>query len=151
GADTVARQLPVPHVAGEPTNGIVNPFNGTNSPTIAIWEDSPGMTADTNYPYLRVAVWPDGTVVFARDPNVWNQDLLIGHLSAQVLARLEQDIRQTGVFELKGHCYLVPDAPVDCIMLSFGGSKQMLYWDEVENEGYGININAKPQHVAFKK
>ena len=62
-----------------------------------------------------------------------------------------QNIRQTGVFDLKGHCYLVPDAPVDCVMLSFGDSQQMLYWDEVEDKSYGININPKPHHLDFKK
>ena len=107
--------------------------------------------SDTNYPYLRVAIWSDGRVVFARDPNVWNHDLLLGRIPEEVLTRLKQDIRKTGVFELKGNCYLVPDASVDCVMLSFGNSQQMLYWDEVENSGYGININPKPHHLAFKK
>ena len=150
-AEAVVLRFPMPHVTSEPTAAVANPFDGTNSPIIAVWEDSRGFTADTNYPYLRVAVWQDGKVVFARDPNVWNHDLLLGQLSAQALSKLKQDIRQTGVFELKGHCYLVPGAPVDCVMVSFGGSKQMLYWDEVENDSYGININPKPQHIAFKK
>ena len=92
-----------------------------------------------------------GRVVFARDPNVWNHDLLLGRIPEEVLTRLKQDIRKKGVFELKGNCYLVPDASVDCVMLSFGNSQQMLYWDEVENSGYGININPKPHHLAFKK
>ncbi len=150
-AETSARRFHVPHVTGEPTASIANPLNGTNVPIIAVWEDSPGYTADTNYPYLRMAVWADGRVVFARDPNVWNHDLLLGHLPEEALAQLKQKIRQTGIFDLKGHCYLVPDAPVDCVMLSFGGSQQMLYWDEVEHERYGINISPKPHHLAFKK
>ena len=151
GADTVTHRFPVPHVTSEPTTAIANPLAGTNLPIIAVWQDSPGFTSDTNYRYLRVAVWPDGRVVFARNPNVWSHDLLIGRLSARALTKLKQDIRQSGVFDLKGHCYLVPDAPVDCVMLSFGDSQQMLYWDEVENDSYGININSKPQHLAFKK
>jgi hypothetical protein len=145
-----ARRFPVPFITDEPTAVIPNPFEGSTSPIMAVWEDSPGLTADTNYPYLRVAVWPDGRVVFARDPNVWNHDLLIGQISTQAMAKLKQDIRLTGVFDLKGHCYLVPDAPVDCVMLSFGNS-QMLYWDEIEHASHGINGDPKPEHLAFKK
>jgi hypothetical protein len=151
-AETVTHRLPVPQVNVEPTARIANPLDETNSPIIAVWQDDPGTwKMDTNYPYLRVAVWVDGRVVFARDPNIWNHDLLIGQLSAQALATLQEDIRQTGVFELKGHCYLVPDAPVDCIMLGFSGWQQMLYWDEVENKLSGINYNPKPHHLVFKK
>ncbi len=150
-AEPIARHLPIPIVSNELTTHTADPLEENAIPIIAIWEDSPGYATDTNYPYLRVAVWQDGRVVFARDPNAWDHDLLIGQLSAKALTTLEQSIRQTGVFELKGYCYLVPDAPVDCVMLSFGGSQQILYWDEVENTSYGININPKRHHIAFKK
>ena len=83
GAETVARPLPAPRITGEPTGAIANPFEGTNRPIIAIWQDFPGFTADTNYPYLRVALWPDGRVIFARDPNAWKHDLLNGQVSIQ--------------------------------------------------------------------
>jgi hypothetical protein len=150
-AASPARRFPVPVITGAPGTAIVNPLEGTNRPILAVWQDSPGYKADTNYPYLRVAIWSDGRVVFARDPNVWNHDLLLGRIPEEVLTKLKQDIRKTGVFELKGYCYLVPDASVDCVMLSFGDSRQMLYWDEVEQGSYGININPKPHHLAFKK
>ena len=150
-AETPARPFPVPVVTGEPTVAIANPLDGTNSPILAVWEDSSGYRADTNGPYLRLALWADGRVVFAQNPNGWNHDLLLGQLPEETLAQLIQTIRQTGVFDLNGHCYLVPDAPVDCVMLSFGDSQQMLYWDEVEHESYGININPKPHHLAFKE
>jgi len=32
-----------------------------------------------------------------------------------------------------------------------GAREQILYWDEVESAGYGINIAPKPHHLAFKK
>jgi hypothetical protein len=150
-AETSTSRFAVPHVKGEPTIAIGNPFDGTNLPIIAVWEAGPGKIADTNCPYLRVAVWADGKLVFARDPNVWNHDLLFAQLSDQVLAKLKQNIHRSGVFDIKGHCHLVPDAPVDCIMLSFDGSQQMLYWDEVEINSYGINANPTQQHLAFKK
>jgi hypothetical protein len=146
-----ARRFPVPIITGEPSTILVNPLARTNLPILAVWQDNPGYNADTNYPYLRVAIWSDGWVVFARDPNVWNHDLLLGRISEQTLDKLKQDIRKTGVFDLRGNCYLVPDASVDCVMLSFGNSQQLLYWDEVEHSSYGININPKPQHLAFKK
>ena len=150
-AEARAHPFPVPVVAGEPAVAIANPLDGINAPIMAVWEDSPGYRADTKHPYLRMAVWADGRVVFARDPNVWDHDLLLGQLPEEALAQLKQNIHQTGVFDLKGYCYLVPDAPVDCVMLSFGDSQQMLYWDEVEHGSYGININPEPHHLAFKK
>lgn len=143
--------LPVPSIVGKPEVKLVSPLDETNAPIIAVWQESPGYTADTNYPYLRFAVWSDGRVVFARKPSLWSHDLLLGKLSGQTLDKLKADIRKTGVFALKGNCYLVPDAPVDCLMLSFEGARQMLYWDEVEHASHGININPKPQHLAFKK
>jgi hypothetical protein len=73
-AETPSRRFLVPYITGEPTVAIANPFDGTNSPIIAVWQDTPGLTDDTNYPYLRVAVWADGRVVFTRDPNDWNQE-----------------------------------------------------------------------------
>jgi len=144
-------RFPVPVVTGEPSVVITNPLDGITSPIMAVWQDSPGYFADTNYPYLRMAVWADGRVVFARDPNVWNHDLLLGRLPEKALTGLKQDIHQTGIFDLKGHCYLVPDAAVDCVMLSFGGSRQMLYWDEVEHVAHGINSNPMPHHLTFKR
>lgn len=51
---------------------------------------------------------------------------------------------------MKGNCYLVPDAPVDCLLLDLGPKQQMLYWDEVENANYGINISPKAHHLKFK-
>ena len=149
--ETPAPRSTVSQLTSEPTVAITNPLDETNSPIIGVWQDSSGLNTDTNGPYLRLAVWADGRVVFARDPKVWNHDLLLGQLPELVLAKLKQDIRQTGVFDLEGHCYLVPDAPVDCVMLSFGDSQQMLYWDEVEGKSYGINIDPKPRHLAFKK
>lgn len=150
-AASPARRFPVPVITEEPGTVLANPLAGTNSPILAVWQDSPGYNADTNYPYLRVAIWSDGRVVFARDPNIWNHDLLLGRIPEKVLIALKQNIRKTGVFGLKGNAYLVTDASIDCVMLSFGDAQQMLYWDEVETVGYGININPKPHHLAFKQ
>ena len=36
-AGTPGRRLPVPHVTGEPTVTVGNPFDGTNSPIMAVW------------------------------------------------------------------------------------------------------------------
>lgn len=64
---------------------------------------------------------------------------------------MKKALLDTGVVALKGHCYLVPDAPTYCITVSIGDKKWTLYWDERENPNYGININPKPQHIEFKK
>ena len=124
--------------------------DSTNRPFLAIWEDNEGRHFDSAAPYLRIAIWSDGRMVFAKDAGKWNHELLEGPIEPARMDELKQAIEQTGVFELKGNCYLVPDAPVDCVMLDFGGKQQMLYWDERESPGYGINITPTEQHLKFK-
>jgi len=138
------QKLPTPVITGEPAAHLENPLLKPNPPLLAIWQSYAA-------PGLRVAVWPDGRVVFARDPNAWGRELFLGQLSQPALKSLKIALRKMGVFSLKGTCYLVPDGSQKCIMLSFDGMKQMLYWDEVENPSYGINVNSKQQHIAFKK
>ena len=121
----------------------------TNRPFLAIWRDSEGLHRGSEAPYLRIAIWNDGRIVFAKDPGKWSHELREGRIDAAQLAELKQAVEKTGVFELKGNCYLVPDAPVDCVMVEVGGKQQMLYWDERETPGYGINIAPKEHHLKF--
>ena len=118
-------------------------------PFLAIWRDIDGFLR-SDAPYLRVAIWSDGRIVFAKDPKKWGHELLEGRIDAVRVAELKKALEGTGVFELKGNCYLVPDAPVDCVMLDLGAKQQMLYWDEVESANYGINIFPKAHHLKFK-
>jgi hypothetical protein len=115
-------------------------------PMVALWRQHDGGLGG---PYLRFAVWADGRVLYAQDPDKWGHELRRGKLTAARVARLKAAIADTGVFDLKGTCYLVPDAPCDCLMVDLGDKKQMLYWDEVEAPGYGINFDLKPHHREF--
>jgi hypothetical protein len=121
---------------------------GSRRPFLAIWRESQGFAPGA--PYLRVAFWDDGRVVFSKHPEVWSDALCEGTISPEEISQLKRAVTGTGVFDLLGNCYLVPDAPVDCITVEVGGRKQMLYWDEVESPNYGINSNPKPQHLKFK-
>jgi hypothetical protein len=123
--------------------------DSTNRPLLAIWRDNEGLRLNSEAPYLRIAIWNDRRIVFAKDASKWNHELLEGRIEAARMDELKKAIEKTGVFELKGNCYLVPDAPVDCVMLDFGRKKQMLYWDEREQPGYGINIAPKEHHLKF--
>ena len=119
-------------------------------PFLAIWRDYDHQQY-SEAPYLRIAIWNDGRIVFASGDSKWSHELRHGKIGARSLAGLKKAIRATGVFELKGNCYLVPDAPVDCVMIDSGAKQQMLYWDEREMAGYGINIAPKPHHLTFTK
>ena len=121
----------------------------TNHPFLAIWRDSDGNRFRSGAPYLRIAIWNDGRVVFAKNTNDWSHDSLEGRIEPVRVQELKKALKDTGVFELKGYCYLVVDAPVDCMMIDLGDSKQMLYWDEREMPGYGINIDPKAHHLEF--
>jgi hypothetical protein len=117
---------------------------------IAVWCDYAGMKK-SEAPFLRVAIWEDGQVIFAKDPEKWGHSLQEGKIAPYRIKLLKKALSDTGVFELKKNAYLVPDAPTYCITLSMGDKKRTLYWDELEDPGYGININLKSQHIEFKK
>lgn len=120
-------------------------------PFLAIWRASDGLVMESEAPYLRIAAWDDGRVVFAQDPAVWSHDLREAVLGPQDVTKFKEALLGTGAFDLEGYCYLVPDAPMDCIMLRVGDRQQMLYWDEREHPGYGINIDPQKRHLDFKK
>jgi hypothetical protein len=124
---------------------------GKDRPFLALWRQSDGHDARSEAPYLRFAVWSDGRVLYAKDPATWGHELRRGKLSAARVARLKAALADSGIFDLKGTTYLVPDAPIDCLMVDLGNKKQMLYWDEVEAANYGINIDPKPHHLEFKR
>lgn len=128
----------------KPVSTVTDPLVDGGTPIVALWRFSPNSA-------LRYAVWSDGRTIFASDSDRWDCGLRLSRLSDATMKRLKRKINETGVFELKGHCYLVPDAPVYCLMLSFAGKQQMLYWDEREIAGYGINIAPQPRHLAFKR
>jgi hypothetical protein len=115
-------------------------------PFLAIWQDS---NRDL-VPRLRVAIWDSGRVLFANDLTKWSDELREGRIAADRIARLKADILESDIFDLKGTCYLVPDAPVDCMMLDFGEQTQMLFWDERESQFYGINYRPNSNQRKFK-
>lgn len=121
-------------------------------PFLAIWKDSDGMPIPgkvSKAPYLRIAIWNDGRIVFASDPKKWDHALREGKIDGTRVSELKKRLGKTEVFQLKGNCYLVPDAPVVYLMLDLGDKQQMLCWDEVERPGYGINIQRTPTRLNF--
>jgi hypothetical protein len=120
-------------------------------PFFAVWISDTGLLPDRSVPSLRFAFWDDGRVVFAKESERDNKPLLRGRIAAYRVARLKKALSDSGVFALKGTCYLVPDGPVIEMMIDLGSRKQMLYWDERKAKDYGININPKPHHLEFMR
>ena len=116
-------------------------------PFLAIWRDDDGFVSKSDAPYLRVAIWDDGRVLFAKDADKWGHALLRGQIAAYRVALLKKALIGTGVFDLKGHCYLGPDMPTDCIMIAIGETEQMLYWVE----GQMTWMNSKPHRMEFAR
>jgi hypothetical protein len=119
-------------------------------PFFAVW-NSNAETGLGHYrgPYLRFAFWEDGRVVFAKESDKDEKPLQRGRIAPYRVARLKQALVNSGAFALKGNCYLVPDGAEISMMIDLGSQKQMLYWDEVKTQNYGINTNPKPQHLEF--
>lgn len=70
-------------------------------------------------------------------------------ISAEEIARLKEVIAETGVLDLKRTSALVPDAPIDCMLVDLGDRPQLLLWDERESPNYGINIDPTPDDLKF--
>lgn len=132
-------------------SGFGSPSTQTD-PFLAIWMDSAGYR-QSEAPYLRIAIWDDGYVICARDPKKWNHDLVEGQIEPGPLAELKRKLARTSLFELKTPGYLVPDGRVDCLMVTLGGKRQILRWDEVEIDGYGANQGpfTSAKYRTFKK
>jgi hypothetical protein len=129
-----------------------NQVKRDDRPFLALWrQHDGGPFGGSEGPDLRFAIWGDGRVLYAKDPAKWGSELRRGKISPSRVARLQAALADAGVFDLKGTCYLVPDAPCYCLMVDLGRKRQMLYWDEVETPGYGINIAPKPHHLEFKR
>jgi hypothetical protein len=121
------------------------PTAENDRPFLAIWRDDDGFVSKSRAPYLRVAIWDDGRVVFTKDPTRWGHELLHGRIAPYRVERLKKALLETGVFESKGYCYLGPDMPTDCVMIRLGEKKQMLYWVE----GQTSWMESKPHRMDF--
>lgn len=108
-------------------------------PLVAVWRYDEGLRFNSRVPYLRIAVWNDGRVVFAEDPENWKSKLREGQISAKAVADLKKRLLKSEAFVLKRVQYLVPDAPSDAILLDLDKDhRRLLHWDEVDAENYGI-------------
>lgn len=118
-------------------------------PLVAIWRADDGMRLGSQAPFLRVAIWHDGRAVFSEDPGNWNHALREGTVDSRQVSSLRTRLLATPIFDLEGYCYLVPDAPTDCVLVQIDGRAQILYWDEVEHPNYGINVALRERHRQF--
>jgi hypothetical protein len=133
-------------------------MQGSERPLLAVWGQDTGRL-DPGSPYLRVAIWENGRVLFAPDPKKWSPHLQQGWISKERVKEMKKRIAATGVFQLKRASYLVPDAPVYCLLVNLGTGQReqreqrrerLLYWDEVESPGYGANIDPNADYLKFK-
>jgi hypothetical protein len=65
-----------------------------------------------------------GRVIFSSDQSKWGHELQHGRISRNKVERLKAALGHTGIFELKGNCYLGRDLPVDCVMVDLGTRKR---------------------------
>jgi hypothetical protein len=135
----------------EPTPGL-QPDPRGELPLLALWVDSHGMRAgDSRGPELRFAIWEDGRVLCAKDPEKGGMPLRAGTITLEQVALLKKQVNASGIFGLKRDGYIVPDAPVHCLLANADGKQKLLYWDERDTPNYGINVDPPPEAIAFKE
>ena len=55
---------------------------GEEQPLLALWRQYDGMYDRSEAPYLRFAIWNDGRVLYAKNPDKWGHDLLRGKIES---------------------------------------------------------------------
>ncbi len=134
----------------EPVAGI-RPDPKDELPMLALWINSHGNSrTQGKAPELCFAIWEDGRVLCAQDLDKGGTPLRAGTITLEQVALLKKQLNASGIFSLKRYSYLVPDAPVHCLIANADGRQQILYWDEHDSPNYGINVDLKPEAVAFK-
>jgi hypothetical protein len=118
-------------------------------PFLALWQREGGILRPNSS--LRFAVWPDGRVLYAKEPDMWGSELRRGKMSPSRVARLKAALADTRVFDLKRTNYLAPDSGSDCLLVELGGKQRILYWDELETPCEQINPAPEPRYLEFKR
>ncbi len=130
--------------APENGGGVQSGTNTATRPFLAIWRDFDGKTYA---PSLRVAIWNDGRVLFAKEAPKWGTNLFLGRLKPGELTALKDRVRATGILDLGRTSYLVPDDAVYCLLVDLGDKRQLLYWNEDELRYYWNEDTSVPGTV----
>lgn len=121
-------------------------------PIVALWRDDVGMVeSDERPPFIRLAIWDDGTVVYAQSQDIWNHELCCGKLPTERIARLKAAIGESGIFSVSMTGHLVPDTPRDILMVNCSGRTKVLFWDEIDIPESGINAFPTTESIEFKR
>lgn len=99
-------------------------FKDDDRPFLAIWRNYDGFTSKGEAPYLRIAMWDDGRVVFSPEVIGWNHTLQKGRIAAYRVERIKRALMDLGVFKLEKTGYGIPSMPQDLILLDLGEGKR---------------------------
>lgn len=122
---------------------------GSQRPLIAVWCADQGWRGG-DIPYLRIAIWEDGRVLFAKNTKKWEHKLREGKVSPARIAELKKRIAETAVFHLHETSKTVIDGIIDYILVDVGTKQQELSWDEWEPPGRVIGHDPSPDLVEFE-
>ncbi len=93
---------------------------------------------------LRLALWPDGTMLFSPLRNALGDHMVVGRIDVDELNGALDALAQSGLYDpgAREH-YISPDAQYTTIMVKQGGHPAVLKsWHEVLLPGFGGNLNA---------
>lgn len=136
----------------EPTPGI-QPDPRGELPLLALWVRSHGNGSKLGEPpELRFAIWEDGRVLCAKDPEKGGMPMRAGTITLEQVALLKKQINASAIFTLKQESYIAPDASVQCLLASADGNQQLLSWDTIERgETYRSSHDPKPDILIFEE
>lgn len=98
---------------------------------------------------VELAVWEDGYVLYASNPEKAGRDIISGMVTPQRVQALLNQLDLAGVFSLSGDSFLVPDGPELVLAAEFGGKRNRHRWDEVIRPGWGANVHPTKAYIEF--
>ncbi|MFA6243931.1 MAG: hypothetical protein WC655_23510 [Candidatus Hydrogenedentales bacterium] len=122
-------------VVETPADLVSSPLGSDQRPIVAVWK-GPTSYNTLQASYLRVAIWEDGRVVFAKDPGGWSHDLLLGQISTDDVVRVKRSLKESGVFELEDTSFGLSGFPSLCILVAIDEDERLLQIAESETYCY---------------
>ncbi len=98
---------------------------------------------------LLLAVWEDGTMLFAARQSAPGERLLVGRAEKAEVSNMLEAVKAAGFFEEKREHYAVPDSASTTIRVRNGKNKGLHTWHERLLPGFGGDINTDTVYRQF--
>lgn len=124
------------------------PAPGTDGPCLAVWQHESLRPSAKSNSGLRIAVWPDGAILFSPVRARLGEHMLIGAVETADLEAALKTIRTAGFFKLTRD-YLVPDSGSTTIAVRDHEGSSAHSFHAYLMPGFGGDLNTDAEYRRF--